>query len=131
VSQGKIPSSIWLKTIILALIVLGLISVIYGVLCISGILQLGFLSGLIGFIGIVFGVIDLMVAFVVWRTGKPWFIFFFFGPIIFVPFGLAADLILTGILAISILLALALVIIFIYFSLSNAKIIIKDEDKER
>lgn len=70
------PKPLWLLVVLAVLF--GVVSLGFGLYLIS-------VSSLFGIVGIVFGAIDLIAAFLYWRTGRlSWFILLF-GPVVFIP----------------------------------------------
>jgi hypothetical protein len=72
---------LWLVAAVIGITVFGLLSMIHGVMVMMT-PALSLLSYMFGLIGIAFGILDVIAAYTMWKTGRPWFILFLFGPLI-------------------------------------------------
>jgi len=74
-------SPLWLVAAVIGITGFGLLSMIHGVIVMMT-PDLSLLSYMFGLIGIAFGILDVIAAYTMWKTGRPWFIMFLFGPLI-------------------------------------------------
>lgn len=72
---------LWLVAAVIGITIFGLLSMIHGVMVMMT-PDPSLLSYMFGLIGIAFGILDVIAAYTMWRTGRPWFILFLFGPLV-------------------------------------------------
>ncbi len=77
----EMKGPLWLVAAVIGVTVFGLLSIIYGVVVVMT-PNTSLLSYMFCFVGIIFGILDLVAAYTMWKTGRPWFIMVLFGPLI-------------------------------------------------
>lgn len=110
---------LWLVAAVIGITVFGLLSMIHGVMVMMT-PGLSLLSYMLGLIGIAFGILDVTAAYTMWKTGRPWFILFLFGPLVSF-FGRSLEIGLDWLFMIMFLMVALLVAVFLVFVIVTSR----------
>jgi hypothetical protein len=110
---------LWLVAAVIGITVFGLLSMIHGAMVMMT-PDLSLLSYIFGIIGIAFGILDVIAAYTMWKTGRPWFILFLFGPLVSF-FGKPLEIELDWLFIIMFLMVALLVAVFLVFVIVTSR----------
>ncbi len=110
---------LWLVVAVIGVTVFGLLSMIHGVMVMMtpGVLLLNYMFGIVG---ITFGVLDLVAAYTMWKTGRPWFIMVLFGPLVAV-FGSRLEIELDWLFMMMFLTIVLFFVVFLVFMIVTSR----------
>jgi len=110
---------LWLVVAVIGVTVFGLLSMIHGVMVMMtpDVLLINYMFGIVG---ITLGVLDLVAAYTMWKTGRPWFIMVLFGPLVTV-FGSRLEIELDWLLIMMFLTIVLFVAVFLVFMIVTSR----------
>jgi len=115
---------LWLVAATVGVTAFGLLSMAHGVMLMMT-LDSSLLSYMFGLIGIAFGILDIVAAYTMWKTGRPWFILVLFGPLVSF-FGSPFEIELDWLFMIMFLIIALFVIVFLVFVIVASRSIRED-----